>query len=308
MSCSEIPLDSSLCLTLNEAISQFSGLTCQIKQVADVGGGSISRSVIAQTESARWFVKLNSADLHDMFEAEADGLSALGACPVVRVPRVIAHGISGRHAYLVLEHLNLQPLREGDSGTGAALALAELHRIKGDRFGWHRANFIGSTPQYNEVQRTWPLFFARQRLLPQLELARRKGDKGKLGKLIADGERLAEKLPAMFVDYRPDISLLHGDLWHGNAALDESGMLALFDPAVYYGDREADLAMCELFGGFPDSFYAAYRQAWPLADGFEQRKTLYNLYHVLNHLNLFGSGYLHQAERMVATLLAQIGR
>lgn len=308
MSHSEIPLDSSLCRTLNEAISQFSGSPCQIQQVYDVGGGSISRTVIAQTASARWFVKLNSADLHDMFEAEADGLTALGVCPALRVPRVIAHGVSGRQSYLVLEHLNLQPLRERDSGTRAARALAELHRIEGGRFGWHRNNFIGSSPQHNGVERTWPLFFARQRLLPQLELARRKGDKGKLGKLIADGERLVEKLPAMFVDYQPDISLLHGDLWHGNAALDEFGVLALFDPAVYYGDREADLAMCELFGGFPDSFYAAYRQAWPLANGFEQRKTLYNLYHVLNHLNLFGSGYLHQAERMVATLLAQIGR
>jgi len=305
VSYSEIPLDSSLCQTLNEAISQFSGSACQIQQVAEVGGGSISRSVIAQTASERWFVKLNSADLLDMFEAEADGLNALGACPALRVPRVIAHGVSGRQAYLVLEHLNLQPLRERNSGTSAARALAELHRIEGDRLGWHRANYIGSTPQHNGVERTWPLFFARQRLLPQLALARRKGYKGKL---IADGERLAEKLPALFVDYQPKISLLHGDLWHGNAALDESGVLALFDPAVYYGDREADLAMCELFGGFPDSFYAAYRQAWPLADGFEQRKTLYNLYHILNHLNLFGSGYLHQAERMVGTLLAEIGR
>ncbi len=305
MSYSEIPLDSSLCQTLNQAISQFSGSPCKIQKVANIGGGSISRTVIAQTESARWFVKLNSADLHDLFEAEADGLSALSACPALRVPRVIAHGVSDRQAYLVLEHLNLQPLRERDSGTSAARALAELHRIKGDRFGWHRNNFIGSTPQHNGVERNWPLFFARQRLLPQLELARRKGYKGKL---TADGERLAEKLPAFFVDYQPSISLLHGDLWHGNTALDESGVLALYDPAVYYGDREADLAMSELFGGFPDSFYAAYRQSWSLADGFEQRKTLYNLYHVLNHLNLFGSGYLHQAERMVAMLLAEIGR
>jgi protein-ribulosamine 3-kinase len=150
-----------------------------------------------------------------------------------------------------------------------------------------------------------PFFFARQRLLPQL--ATGTATQGQHGKLIADGERLAGKLAALFVDHHPQPSLLHGDLWHGNAATDQTGTLTLFDPAVYFGDREADLAMSELFGGFPDSFYAGYREAWPLSDGFEQRKTLYNLYHVLNHLNLFGSGYLRQAERMVATLLAEIG-
>ncbi len=304
MSHSDNLLDASLCITLQEAIRDFTGAPCRIQQIANVGGGSISRALVMITESARWFVKLNRADRHEMFAAEADGLTALGACPALRVPRVVAYGVSGREAYLVLEHLNLQPLREHSAGTNAGRTLAELHRIEGAEFGWHRANFIGSTPQPNVEQRTWPLFFARQRLLPQLELAKRQGQKEKF---IADGERLAEKLPALFVDYQPKISLLHGDLWHGNAALDESGTLALFDPAVYYGDREADLAMTELFGGFPDSFYAAYRDAWPLADGFEQRKTLYNLYHILNHLNLFGSGYLHQAERMIGTLLAEIG-
>jgi fructosamine-3-kinase len=289
---------------LNEAIGQFTGATCQIDRLTDVGGGSISQTVIARAGSMNWFVKINSANLVEMFEAEADGLNALGHCPSLRVPRVVAHGAGTRQAFLVLEYLKLVPLRERGAGIHAGRALAELHRIEGNRFGWHRPNFIGRTPQTNTGQRTWPLFFARQRLLPQLELAKRQGHKGKF---IADGERLAEKLPALFVDYQPNISLLHGDLWHGNAAQDESGALVLFDPAVYYGDRETDLAMSELFGGFPDSFHAAYREAWPLADGFEQRKTLYNLYHVLNHLNLFGNSYLHQAERMIGTLLAEIG-
>jgi fructosamine-3-kinase len=298
------PLDPMLRDVLNASISRFSGSVSRIQHVETVSGGSISRSLNLKTESARWFVKLNGADLHEMFEAEADGLSALSACPAIRVPRVVAHGVSGRQAFLIMEHLKLRPLSTRQAGINAGRALAELHRITGGEFGWQRANFIGSTPQLNVVQRTWPLFFARQRLRPQLELAKRQGQQGKF---IADGERLAEKLPALFVDYQPKISLLHGDLWHGNAAIDISGALALFDPAVYFGDREADLAMTELFGGFPDSFYAAYRDAWPLAEGFEQRKTLYNLYHVLNHLNLFGSGYLHQAERMIGKLLAEIG-
>ncbi|MFZ4538564.1 fructosamine kinase family protein [Propionivibrio sp.] len=305
MSHYEKQLDSTLCNSLNEVISHFCGSTCRIQQIDNVGGGSISRAMIIRTEGARWFVKLNSADLHEMFEAEADGLTALGTCPALRVPRVVAHGVSGQQAYLVLEYLNLTPLHGMKAGTSAGHALAKLHRIEGDQFGWQRDNFIGSTPQRNTRRRSWPEFYAHQRLLPQLELTKRNGHRGKL---IADGERLVEKLPLLFVDYQPNISLLHGDLWHGNAAVDESGALALFDPAVYYGDREADLAMTELFGGFPESFYAAYREAWPLADGFELRKVLYNLYHVLNHLNLFGSGYQQQANTMIGKLLAEIGR
>jgi len=298
----EDPLGAALCACLDEAISRHSRTASHIGQCTRVGGGSISQALVAQSENARWFVKVNSADRDSMFAAEADGLNALRTCPVLRVPAVVAHGVSGRHAYLLLEHLELQPLRES-AAANAGRALAELHRIAGARFGWHRDNFIGSTPQDNAEQPSWPLFFARQRLLPQIELARAQGHKGKL---IADGERLVEKMPVLFDRQSTGISLLHGDLWHGNAA-SVAGQLALFDPAVYYGDRETDLAMSELFGGFPARFHAAYREAWPLADGYEQRRILYNLYHVLNHLNLFGGGYVQQAERMIASLLAEIG-
>lgn len=295
-------LEPALRESLDAAISDHLGVPSRIGSCVGIGGGSISRTLAAQSENARWFVKLNGADRHELFAAEADGLTALRACPALRVPAVVAHGKSGRQAYLVLEHLDLLPLRD-DAAENAGRALAQLHRIAGERFGWHRDNFIGSTPQRNGQEPTWPLFFARCRLLPQLELARRHGG---TGKLIAYGERLIEKIPALFGRERPAISLLHGDLWHGNAA-SVAGQFALFDPAVYYGDRETDLAMSELFGGFPERFYAAYREAWPLPRGFEQRKTLYNLYHVLNHFNLFGGGYLPQAERMIASLLAEIG-
>jgi fructosamine-3-kinase len=288
----QIGLDTALLDALKHTIEDHTGSPGGIDAARDVNGGSISRALVIESAGLRFFVKLNDVNLAEMFAAEADGLNALAACRELRVPRVVGHGVCGRQAYLVLEYLPLQALR------------AVLHRIQGPRYGWHRDNFIGSTAQSNAAQRTWPLFFARQRLLPQLELAEKNGVRGTL---ISRGERLAGKLAALFVDHQPHPSLLHGDLWHGNAATDESGKLALFDPAVYFGDREADLAMSELFGGFPDSFYAAYREAWPLTDGFEQRKVLYNLYHVLNHLNLFGSGYLRQAERMVATLLSEIG-
>ncbi|MBK8384402.1 MAG: fructosamine kinase family protein [Candidatus Accumulibacter sp.] len=297
-------LDAPLAAALCEAISVGTGSPANIDSLTEITGGSISRALMLASAGERYFVKLNDAKLADMFAAEADGLRALAACPALRVPRVVGYGVSGRQAYLLLEYLPLQALRTGQQGAKAGHALAALHRQRGPQYGWHRDNFIGSTVQHNAEHRTWPFFFAHRRLLPQLELARRHAQ---YNRLIADGERLAGKLAALFVDHHPQPSLLHGDLWHGNAATDQTGTLTLFDPAVHFGDREADLAMSELFGGFPDSFYAGYREAWPLSDGYEQRKTLYNLYHVLNHLNLFGSGYLRQAERMVGTLLAELG-
>ncbi len=297
-------LDPALHAALHAAIGSDMGSLTGIDAATEIAGGSISHALVVESGERRYFVKLNDAQGAEMFAAEADGLNALARCNALRVPRVVAHGSSGRQAYLVLEYLPLHALCERAQGAAAGYALAALHRIQGPQHGWHRDNFIGSTPQSNTEHRAWPFFFARRRLLPQLELAKRHPEHGQL---ISSGQRLAEKLAALFVDHQPQPSLLHGDLWHGNAATDDAGMLTLYDPAVYFGDREADLAMSELFGGFPDSFYAGYRESWPLADGFEQRKTLYNLYHVLNHLNLFGSAYLHQAERMIARLLAEIG-
>lgn len=236
-------------------------------------------------------------------EAEIDGLAALRAAQAVRVPD--SFGISltpAGEACLELEYLAIRPL---DRGSGARLGtqLAELHRHAGDAYGWPRDNFIGDTPQSNQTHLTWAGFFAAERLRPQL--ARASGN-GMERTLRDKGERIAENLGAFFLDYRPGPSLLHGDLWSGNAAQLADGTPVIFDPAVYRGDREADLAMAELFGGFPESFYAAYRAAWPLDSGYETRKTLYNLYHVLNHFNLFGAGYLSQSRRMIEKLAAEL--
>jgi fructosamine-3-kinase len=201
----------------------------------------------------------------------------------------------------VLEHLELRPA--DDKGMRAlGRNLARLHRVTARRHGWDRDNTIGSTPQINTPADDWIAFWRERRLSFQLKLA---ASKGHAARLSASGERLIEKLPAFFEGYTPVPSLLHGDLWSGNAAMDADGKPVIFDPAVYYGDREADLAMTELFGGFPHSFYAAYRTEYPLDAGYETRKQLYNLYHVLNHLNLFGGGYGAQAERMIEQLLAQ---
>lgn len=211
-------------------------------------------------------------------DAEADGLQALGA--VVRVPRILDRGPD----FLLLEQLDLRP-----GGDWAALArmLATLHRQTGPRFGWHRDNFVGATPQVNDWRDDWAVFFQECRIQPQLALARK------------NGFDLPE--PPRLENHNPQPSLLHGDLWSGNAGFIDEGPV-IYDPAVYYGDREADLAMTELFGGFPARFYDAYNEAFPLPPGYETRKHLYNLYHLLNHLNLFGSGYLNQVKTTLKLL------
>lgn len=295
----DLPIDE-----LHEAIRRATGRADEIVRLQAAGGGSISRACIAETADGKWFVKLNRAGLLGMFEAEADGLRALAGCAAVRVPRVAGCGVAGESAYLVLEYIDMRPLPHGPAAASAGRALAALHRLAGREFGWERDNFIGSTPQQNRLHADWAVFFAEERLRPQFALARQRGG---AAALIDRGERLAERLPALLDGHRPEPSLLHGDLWGGNAAVDAAGKLVLFDPAVYFGDREADLAMTELFGGFPPAFHAAYREAWPLADGYPRRRTLYNLYHVLNHFNLFGGGYGRQAERMINALLAEIG-
>lgn len=251
---------------------------------------------------AQVFTKSAAAAALPMFEAEAAGLAALRAAGAVRVPEVISCGLVVGRARIELEHLDLRGL---DRASGALLGeqLADLHRHTGERFGFHADNYIGGSPQENGWRDNWALFYGERRLRPQL---RRALDNGMDRQLVREGESVAERVSAFFLDYRPPPSLLHGDLWGGNASALPDGTPVIFDPAVYYGDREADVAMSELFGGFPESFYAAYRAAWPLDSGYETRKTLYNLYHVLNHFNLFGAGYLGQARRMIGQLLAEL--
>ena len=248
------------------------------------------------------FVKVGAAADLPRLAAEAAGLAMLRATGAVRVPAVHACTVVDGQGRLEIEFLDLCGLNRA-SGALLGRQLADLHRHVGKRFGFGEDNWIGGSPQLNGWRDEWPRFFADRRLRPQLQWAVGNGmDK----KLVDQGESLAERLAAFFVDYHPQPSLLHGDLWGGNASALPDGTPVIFDPAVYYGDRETDVAMSELFGGFPESFYAAYRTAWPLDPGYEIRKTLYNLYHVLNHFNLFGAGYLGQARRMTGRLLAEL--
>jgi len=268
-----------------------------------IGGGCINECYRYVTRTGTVFAKVAAASSVEMFEAEAAGLQELAAAKAIRVPRSLAVGARDGHALLVLEWLELrQPTAETDAACGERLAAQ--HRITKPLFGWKRANYIGATSQSNLWSRDWVNFWRTHRFDAQLNLAVSKGaDSG----ILERAALLSALMDGFFTSYLPEASLLHGDLWSGNYAADLSGAPVVFDPAVYYGDRECDIAMTQLFGGFGAAFYAAYESAWPLDSGWRERVGLYNLYHLLNHFNLFGGNYLLQADTLIEKLLSELG-
>jgi fructosamine-3-kinase len=278
------------------------------REVADapesaVHGGCINECLRWRTASGPVFVKRCPIDRRWLLEAERDGLERLGRAGALRVPAVLAAGATGGEAFLVLEWLELA--RSGaasDSRLGTALA--RQHAERHGAFGLERDNAIGATPQPNSWHDDWVTFWRERRLRHQLDLAARNGHGGRLQDR---GRRLLERIDDFFADHRPQPSLLHGDLWGGNHAALADGTPVVFDPAVYCGDGEADIAMTRLFGGFGRSFYAAYEAIHAPDAGAVTRVDLYNLYHVLNHLNLFGGTYRALAEAMIDRLLAAVG-
>ena len=285
---------------LAAAIGRATGTPFEVRGRCAARGGDISEAFTLGDGTRTFFVKTQRTTLLDIFEAEAAGLAELAAADAVRVPQVICHGMAAGRAYLVLEYLPIEP--RGDAAQ-LGRQLAQQHRVSAAQFGWTRDNWIGATPQPNAWRDDWVDFWRTQRLGFQLQRA---AENGHGGALQQDGETLLANLEDFFDGYTPVSSLLHGDLWGGNHGYLAEGTPVIFDPAVYFGDRECDLAMSELFGGFAPDFYAAYREAWPLGAGYAVRKTLYNLYHILNHASMFGGGYVAQAQRMIAQLLAQI--
>lgn len=279
------------------------GCSARMIKTTPISGGSINSAYrldcMLNEHEKRFFVKINRFDHADMFAAEVEGLKALGEAKAIRVPQAVLSGMNDSHAWIVTEYIAFGGA-DANSDRKLGEQLAMLHRHTSDGFGWHRDNTIGSTAQLNPQMNDWPMFWRQYRLGYQFDLLAGRGVH------IAGRDALLDVVPTFFASYQPVPSLLHGDLWGGNRGVDDQGEPIIFDPAVYYGDRETDLAMTELFGGFGADFYASYQDTWPLDADYAVRKRLYNLYHILNHANLFGGAYLHQAEGMVARLLAEV--
>lgn len=275
----------------------------QIQSAHVISGGDIHQAYQLHTTGKNYFIKLNHHQYLPLFETELHSLNAIRSSNTISCPQPFATGIFNDQAWLLMEFINLAPKKQPSNEEQRGRSLAHMHhQINRDAkpFGWFENNFIGLSQQHNHWHMDWIEFYGQQRLKPQLELATLHATPTSLYQL---GMELIDQLPFWFQDYTPKASLLHGDLWGGNSTFDETGEPIFFDPACYYGDRETDLAMTELFGGFSADFYTGYNALFPLDMGYQSRKPLYNLYHILNHLNLFGGDYAQQAEKIIRQLL-----
>jgi fructosamine-3-kinase len=294
-------LESQIWNEIAGRISQAIDRSFELIDRQSVGGGCINRAYLISNKKERYFVKLNQASLVEMFAAEAKGLQEIAATAMIKVPLPICWGVAQENnSYLVLECLDLIDRGNSQNWVEMGRSLAAMHdyRISNTaKFGWHIHNTIGSTPQLNTWETNWTIFFKNQRLGYQLQLARRKGGH------FPQADRLLATIPDLLANHQPQPSLVHGDLWGGNASFTTAGIPVIFDPATYWGDREVDVAMTELFGGFPAAFYQGYASVYPLEPDYDRRKQLYNLYHILNHYNLFGGGYQSQANSAIELLL-----
>ncbi len=285
---------------ISAEIAQATGKHFEIVDCQPISGGSINQAYLISNNRERYFVKLNQSNLIDMFAAEAKGLSEIAGTKTIKVPTVICWGVAEDRSYLVLEHLDLIDNATPQNWNQMGRDLATMHRIRisPDRqFGWHIDNTIGSIPQVNTWEDNWATFFTNHRIGYQLQLAQSNGGK------FPRAEQLIAKIPSLLANYRPKPSLVHGDLWSGNAGFTTAGIPVIFDPATYWGDREVDVAMAALFGGFPNAFFQGYADVYPLDPDYSTRKILYDLYHILNHHNLFGGNYQGQANNTIDRLL-----
>ncbi len=288
-----------------ESISEAVGFLSPSGSVESIipygSGGCINKTskIILQNKTV-FFLKENNNSPDDMFSKEAFGLEILSRHFPYKVPRSLAVGKEKNTNFLILEFIPQgSPSEHFWSTFGRALAI--MHKVEeSDSFGFREDNYIGSTKQNNECAGKWSQFFAEKRLIYQVEIARLKGY---ADKSISDGiENICKRIDSLITE--PDhASLLHGDLWSGNFLIGKDGNTVLIDPAVYYGNREADIAMTELFGGFNNSFYRGYNEEYPLEKGYKNRRNLLNLYHMLNHLNIFGSSYSGTVKSIISEYL-----
>ncbi|HID36506.1 MAG TPA: fructosamine kinase family protein [Ghiorsea sp.] len=289
---------------IEQSLVQTLGRGVKLDTWQTVSGGSIHQSYhVTSQPGQHFFIKINHVQKKHTLDVEVVGLAVLQqhltSDNPLRIPKVITSGCSESHAWLILEHITLG---RSDAASQAKLGkgLAMLHQHTAPQFGFDTDNVIGESLQTNTWTEHWLDFWVEQRLGTQFKLAKQHGF---YNQIANEAEQLLDVIPAYFQDHQAQASLLHGDLWGGNAAADNQGKPIMFDPAVYFGDRECDLAMTALFGGFSADFYAAYNDVYPLDDGYQQRKNLYNLYHILNHANLFGNAYIMQSKSMMQQLI-----
>jgi fructosamine-3-kinase len=282
------------------SISSAIGQEYQVVDFSPVSGGCINQCFrLSPKNQKSFFLKKNNREFLPFFKAEALALEEIKNTDSVRVPEVITFGVTDDSAFLVLEFIH-EGMSNHKGQKELGIQLANLHKIKKPYYGWNRDNCIGATPQPNPSTQDWVSFYRDSRLLHQFDLAHKKS-------VIFDGEEtLINNLEFFFHDYSPHPSLLHGDLWGGNTGYTQEGAPFIFDPASYYGDRETDLAFTYMFGGFNSSFYQGYEETFPLHSGFSIRKILYNLYHELNHFNLFGGGYADSAQSSINQLIPKL--
>jgi fructosamine-3-kinase len=277
---------------LREKIADAVGSSITIKSFLPTGGGCINATGTLITSGGNFFLKWNDREAYpNMFEHEAAGLMLLRKAAPLHVPEVITFDTTDKHQYLVLENIRSAPRVDiywEELGRG----IATLHKASASRFGLDHDNFIGSLVQTNTHSNSWVEFFIKQRLEIQLSLMKENGYG--YPKIESQFHALYGKLPDLLPEDVPN--LLHGDLWSGNVMVNQHGQPCIIDPAVYYGNNEVDLAMTRLFGGFPSEFYEAYQEVTPLADGFQERCEIYNLYPLMVHVNLFGVSYLSQVQ------------
>lgn len=283
---------------LAAAVAGALGWKVEWSRLRSVAGGSAATVCALEDGRYRAFVKFVALADQATLAREREGLVALAASEAVRVPEVLGHGRSGESAWLALEWLDFgDPDNVGFARLGTGLAA--LHRVTDARHGWPEDNFIGAGVQINTPEADWNRFFRDHRLAPQLDRLERRA----AGFGGADRHRLLEVWQQRHGGHQPQASLLHGDLWRGNVGMLADGRPVVFDPAVHYGDRECDLAMADLFGGFDPAFFASYQAAWPLPPGWRERRRFYQLYHLLNHANLFGGHYIEICRKLIGDLI-----
>ncbi|MGH1439176.1 MAG: fructosamine kinase family protein [Cellvibrionaceae bacterium] len=299
-------MDASLLKSITEKINSSCQLSLPLLIAEGVRGGDICDSYHLQDPNKQYhfFVKTHQKECEHLFKNEYNSLLAIQKTRTIRSPKAITFGTHAASSFLVLEHLLFS---HQDNNKLLGQQLACLHKSKKTtsphfKFGFFENNFIGTTPQLNTPSDDWSHFWIHQRLQPQIELAYQNGFKQQLQPLE---NSLFEASETLLKNHQPTSSLLHGDLWGGNKAFLTDGTPVIFDPACYYGDRETDIAMTRLFGGFSEAFYSNYNKEWPLPEGSQKREPLYNLYHQLNHLNLFGSGYLDTCINTIQNLVRQ---